>query len=165
MPWDVHVQGVPQVARRMVWGDVEHLEVREVVLDLRPLVDHEAELSKDLRYGSDRLWDGMERAAGDSAARQRDIHLFGKQTLGLNCGVEFRSPRHQGALDRLAHLVGDGTDTWSVLCRERPNTAQDGCQVSLLAEILDLELLQIQYLGKKGDRKSTRLNSSHAHTS
>ena len=47
-PVDVDVQRVPQVARRMVGRDVEHLEVGEVVLDLRALVHDEPELAEDL---------------------------------------------------------------------------------------------------------------------
>ena len=67
MALDVDVEGVPQVARRVVRRDVEHLEVRQVVLDLRALVDHEAELLEDRGDLARRLDDRMEGAAADRA--------------------------------------------------------------------------------------------------
>ena len=66
---DVDVERVPEVARRVVGRDVEHLEVREVVLDLGALVGHEPELAEDLRDLAHRLDARVERAAARSAGR------------------------------------------------------------------------------------------------
>ena len=64
---DIDVQRVPQVARRMIGRDVEHLEVRAVVLDLGALVGHEPELPEDLGDLAHRLDARVERAARDRA--------------------------------------------------------------------------------------------------
>ena len=66
---DVEVERVPQVARRVVRRDVEHLEVGEVVLDLRALVDDEPELAEDLGDLAHRLDARVEAAATDRPAR------------------------------------------------------------------------------------------------
>ena len=54
-PVEVDVERVPEVAGRVVGRDVEHLEVRDVVLDLRALVRDEPELAEDLLDPRDRL--------------------------------------------------------------------------------------------------------------
>ena len=67
------VEGVPQVARRVVRGDVEQLEVELVGLDLRALEDDEAELAEDARDLALGLEEGMQRAARQRPAGQRDV--------------------------------------------------------------------------------------------
>src|ERR1035437_303313 len=126
MPWNVDVERVPEISGRMVWRHIEHLEVGHVVFDFRPLVDHETELTEYLGDRSDRFGDGMERAAGDGAAGQRDIQPFGEETLRLNDSVQLRAANRKSGLDRLAHLVRNGTDARSILCREGADAAQDG---------------------------------------
>jgi hypothetical protein len=98
VPGDVHVERVPQVAGRMVRGDVEHLEVGQVVLDLGPLVDHEAELAEDLGDGGDRLRNRVERAAPDRPAGQRDVDLLRARRRAWTCACSSVPRSRQAAL-------------------------------------------------------------------
>ena len=63
------VERVPQVARRVVLGNVEQLEVELVGLDLGRLVDHEAELAEDARDLALRLDQRVQRAARQRRGR------------------------------------------------------------------------------------------------
>ncbi len=74
---DVEVERVPQVPRRVVGRDVEHLEVGDVVLDLGALVDDEAELGEDLGDLAGRLDDRVQGAAADRPAGRRDVRRLG----------------------------------------------------------------------------------------
>ena len=96
MAGDVHVERVPQVARRMVRGDVEHLEVGQVVLDLGPLVDHEPELPEDLGDCGDRLGDRVKRAARHGPSGQGHVHLLGREPLRLRDRAQFGAALGQG---------------------------------------------------------------------
>jgi hypothetical protein len=79
----------------MIRGDVEHLEVGQVVLDLGPFVDDEAELAEDLRDRLDRLGNGMQRAPGDRPARQGHVDLSRPRA---RCACDRRSePRSASA--------------------------------------------------------------------
>src|SRR4051812_50212747 len=73
MPLDVDVERVPEVPRRMVGWDVQHLEVGEVVLDLGALEGHEPEATEDLGDLPDGLDDRVERAAADRTPGGRDV--------------------------------------------------------------------------------------------
>ena len=64
-----HVDGVPQVTRRVVGRDVEGLEVERVGLDLGALEDDEAELAEDARDLAFGLADGMQRRRAGAADR------------------------------------------------------------------------------------------------
>ena len=59
----------PTGRARVVGRDVERLEVELVGLDLRALVDHEAELAEDARDLALRLAEGVQRAARAGAGR------------------------------------------------------------------------------------------------
>src|SRR5918995_3941108 len=82
MPLHVHVQRVPQVPRRVVGRDVEHLEVADVVLDLRAFIYDEAESPEDLRDLRDRLVDRVTAAAPDRTTGRCDIEGLRRQSSG-----------------------------------------------------------------------------------
>jgi hypothetical protein len=84
----------------------------------------------------------MERAAGDRPARKGDVDRLSLEAARLNDGAQLGDARGQGALDGLPYLVGDGSDSRPILRRQRADAAQNGCQIALLTEILNLELLQ-----------------------
>src|SRR6185436_19004729 len=136
---DVDVERVPQVARWMVWRDVEHLEVGEVVLDLRALVDLEPELLEDRGDLAHRLDAGVERAAADRAAGRRDVDCLVTQAR-LELTAAQRGPSlGQGGFDRLAHRVRDRPDLGSILRRQPTDPAQDRSEAPLLPEHVELE--------------------------
>jgi hypothetical protein len=137
----------------VVGRDVEHLEVGEVVLDLRALVDHEPELAEDLGDLAHRLDARVEAAAADLAARRRDIDRLGRQATGQGGATEVGASLGEGRLDVASDGVGDGTDPRPIVGRERPDPAQDGGQTALLAEDIDVERLERSDVAGRRDRR------------
>ena len=107
---DVDVEGVPQVAGRMVGCDVEHLEVGQVVLDLRSLVDDEAEPTEDLGDPAHRLDDRMEGASADRPTRRGHVERLPGEAVGQLGGPQPRATLGKGGFDRCPDLVGDRAD-------------------------------------------------------
>jgi hypothetical protein len=152
-PLDVDIERVPQVARRVVGRDVEHLEVGEVVLDLRALVGHEPELLEDLGDLAHRLDARVQRAAVDGPAGRGDVDRLGGQAR-----LELRAPERAAALaertlDRLADRVGDGADLGPILSRQRADPAQHRREPALLAQDVKLEGLESRDIGGGLDRR------------
>ncbi len=84
----------------------------------------------------------MERAARNWPARQRYIDLLRGQAEGLDLPVQISAANGQGSLDGLTHLIGHGPYARPVLGRERTDATQDGSEIALLAQVLDLERLE-----------------------
>ena len=151
---DVDVERVPQVARGVVGRDVEHLEVGQVVLDLRALEDDEPELAEDLGDLGHRLDARVEAAAADPAAGRRDVDGLGRQATGQGRAAQVGAALGEGGLDVAADGVGDGADARPVVGRQRPDPAQDGRQATLLAEDVDIERLERgDVAGRRGRRE------------
>ena len=104
----VDVDGVPEVAGRMVGRDVEGLEVELVALDLRALHDDEAELAEDARDLALGLAQGVERAAPARPPGQADVLSLGDEPPLERLGLEARATGGDRRLDRLANRVGEG---------------------------------------------------------
>ena len=77
----VEVESIMLLARGMFGRHVERSEVVEVVLDMRPFGDREAEIAPDLHDLLPDLADGMDRALRLRAHRQGDIDLLGCEAL------------------------------------------------------------------------------------
>ena len=143
VPLDVDVERVPQVARRVVGRDVEHLEVGEVVLDLRALVDDEPELAEDLGDLAHRLDARVERAAADRPAGRRDVDRLGGQARRSARSRAASSPRSARAASiapRTALATAPTRGRSSAGSAADP--AQDRGQAALLAEDVELERLE-----------------------
>src|ERR1035437_10132818 len=56
--------------------------------------------------------------------------------------AELSAARRKRSLDGLAHLVGYGPDARPIVRRQGADAAENGCQVALLAEVLDLERVE-----------------------
>jgi len=67
----------PEVARRVIRRDVEHLEVGGVALDLGTLVADEPELAEDLDDPADRLSDGVEVSAREWPSGRGHVDRLG----------------------------------------------------------------------------------------
>ena len=140
---DVHVERVPQVARRMVERDVQHLEVGQVVLDLRALVDGEPEPAEDLGDPAHRLDDRMERAARDRPAGRGDVDRLGGQAVASSPARRTAPRSASAAFDRGPDLVGDRADPRPVLGRQAADSrAGPPVRRAFLAQDLDLERLE-----------------------
>ena len=148
---DVDVERVPQVACRVVGRDVEHLEVAQVVLDLRALVHDEAELAEDLRDPPDRLVHRVERPAADRAAGRRDVDRLGADALVELAGAQPAAARGERLLDGDPDGIGHGADAGPVLGRQPADPAQRRGQAALLAEHLELERLERGGIGAVRD--------------
>ena len=148
---DVHVERVPEIARRMVRGDIEHLEVGQVVLDLGPLVHHEAELAEDLGDGLDRLGDRMQRSAPDRPAGSVTSTFSAASrrawTWALSSAPRAASAPLTASPTSLAIAPTRGRSS----AGKRADPAQDGSQVALLAEVLDLKRFQGCGIGRGGN--------------
>ncbi len=140
---DVHVERVPEVARGMVRRDVEHLEVGDVVLDLRALVDHEFELVEDPLAISRTV-----SLIGCSVPRRIDRPGVVTSTVSAQPGGELRRPPAAGPppappppppaprWPRRPPSAGpDG---------QRPDPAQHGRQVALPAQLLQLDRVEVR---------------------
>ena len=153
-PLDVDVERVPQVARRVIRRDVEHLEVGDVVLDLGALVGDEPELLEDRGDLAHRLDARVERAAADRPAGRRDVDRLGGQA-GLELAAAQRGAAlGQRRLDGRADRVGDGADLRAVLGRQPADAAQDRRQSALLAEDVELERVERRGVRRSSDRAS-----------
>ena len=115
---DVDVERVPQVARGVVGRDVEHLEVGQVVLDLRALEDDEPELAEDLGDLAHRFDARMEAAAADLAAGCRDVDGLGRQASGQGGAAQVGAALGEGRLDVTADRVRDRADARPVVRRQ-----------------------------------------------
>ena len=132
----------------MVGRDVEHLEVRDVGLDLGSLVGHEAELAEDLGDPRDGLDDRMEGPARDDPGRRGDVdRLRGQARLERRrAGPPARL--HERRLDRLAHLVHDHADPRPILDRQRADPAHEpGQRAALATEVVQVELVERRKVG------------------
>ena len=85
----------------------------------------------------------MQRPASDRSAGERHVHLLLSKAQSLDLRMQIGAAPRQGPLDCLAHLIGDGADSWPVLRRQGADAAQDRREFALLAEILDLERVEI----------------------
>jgi hypothetical protein len=79
------------------------------------------------------------------------VHALGRQSLSLNHGAELEATFGQRRLDGLSDLVRDGPDARPVFRRQRPDAAQHGRQIALLAEVLDLQLVECRGIRRFGD--------------
>ena len=111
------------------------LEVQLVGLDLRAVVDHEAELAEDPRDLALGLAHRMQRAAPQRAAGQRDVHRLRRQAHLQRDRLEAASPRGDGRLELLADGVGHGADARPVLRGQRADAAEQRAQLTLAAEV------------------------------
>ena len=150
---DVDVERVPQVARRVIERDVEHLEVAQVVLDLGRLVDDESELPEHLGDRVDGLVDRVERAAPDRPAGRRDVDRLGLEPARQRRAAQDGAAVGERALDGHPDGVGDGADTRPVVRRERTDPAEDARQPALLAEDVELERLEGGHVRRGRDRR------------
>ncbi len=73
------IEGVVHRARRMVGGNVERLEVVEVVLDFRPFRELNPALPEDRLDAQARARHGMQAADGLPATGQRDVDRAGRE--------------------------------------------------------------------------------------
>ena len=136
----------------MVRRDVEHLEVREVVLDLRALVGHEPELAEDVGDLADRLDDRVERAAADRPAGRRDVDSLGGEARLERGAAQQLPPLGQGGLDRAADVVRDGPDLGPILRGQRADAAQDDREPALAPEDVELDRLERRDVAGGRDR-------------
>src|SRR6187431_2298511 len=151
-PFDVDIERVPEIAGRVVGRDVEHLEVRDVVLDLGTLVYDEPELLEDRGDLAHRLDTRVERAATERPTGRRDVDRLALQAALELAAAECRAAVGQRGLDRLADPVGDGTDLRSVFGRQAADATQDRRQSPLLAEDVELERIERRSVGRRSDR-------------
>ena len=150
---DVEVERVPQVPRRVVGRDVEHLEVGDVVLDLRALVDDEPELGEHVGDLAGGLGDRVEGAAADRPAGRRDVGGLGGEPGRELGAAETRSSLGQRGLDGRADLVRDGADLRAILGGQRADPAQDRRELALLAQDLDLLDVERRRVRRAGGRR------------
>ena len=137
----------------MIGRDVQHLEIAEVVLDLRSLVDHEPELPEDLGDLADGGRDGMERAAPDGSPGRRDVDGLGGELPLQGLLAEADAALRQGRLDRHADGVRDRADLGPIVGRQRADAAQDAGQPTLLAEDVEVDRLEAGHAVARGDRR------------
>ena len=129
---------VPHVPRGVVLGDVEHLEVVPVPLDLRPLHDAEAHRRERGAYLPHHLDRRMNAAPRDRPARQSHVdrvaHLGGALERGFTL-------RHR-LLERLPERVGGSPDLGTLLGRQRAEAAQKLRQLAAPTHERDAPLVQ-----------------------
>ena len=126
----------------MVGRDVEHLEVRQVVLDLRALVGDEPELVEDLRDLAHRLDAGMEVAAANGPAGRRHVHRFGDQPGGQLGAAHRGRALGKRRFDGRPHRVADRAHLRAIVGRESSDATEDRRQPALLAEHVELQRLE-----------------------
>ncbi len=140
---DVDVERVPQVARRVIGRDVEHLEVGQVVLDLGALVGRRTRTGRRSRRSraiASMLGWRLPRRIGRPGVVTSTVSAARRPVSAEPRRSVPRSARAR--LDVAADGVGDGADARPVVGRQRPDPAQDGRQPALLAEDVDLERLE-----------------------
>ena len=108
------IERVPQVARRVVGGNVERLEVELVGLDLGRLVGHEAELAEDARDLALRLDERMERAAR-AACGPGSVTSLRSRAKRTSRAISSSRARRSAIcrLELLAHRVGQAHRPWA----------------------------------------------------
>ncbi len=143
----VEIKGVLHVARGVVGGDAQLLEIVEVPLDLGAIGDVEAEAREDLDDVVERLRDRMAVAAMAGAAGQRDVELFAMQIffqLALRDALlrllEERLELGDGIGDQLAHAraIGGG---------QRAHPLAQAGERAALAEVLHARRLDMLLVG------------------
>ena len=136
----------------MVRRDVEHLEVREVVLDLRALVDDEAELAEDAGNLVDRRRDRVESAATDRPTGRRDVDRLAPETRLERGSAEQVPTLRKRGLDRLADDIRDRTNPRPIFRRQPSDPPEDRGEPTLAPEHVELERLQRRNVGRGGSR-------------
>ena len=68
--------------RRMVRGNVEGLEIVEIVLDLRPVGDLEAHVPEQGLEAAQRAADGVQAAGTQASAGQADVQALARELFG-----------------------------------------------------------------------------------
>ena len=130
------IEGVVHRPRRVVGGDVERLEVVEVVLDLRAFRDAESRPAEDCLDSQARARHRMKAADRLSAARQRHVDCAAAELTLERDSVELRAPRIEGSRDAVLRLVDRGACALALIGRKASETLQQLRHGALAAENL-----------------------------
>ena len=138
----VHPEGVPHIPRRVALGDVQHLEVVVVPLNLGAFHHAEAHADEGGADFADDLGGGMEPPLCRGPSGQGDVEAVfvgGPQQGGL---VYLPRPRFQPAFQRFLGLVGQGADASAFLNIQSGQPPEEGCEAAATPQIADAPLFQ-----------------------
>ncbi|CDN46047.1 hypothetical protein BN871_KF_00060 [Paenibacillus sp. P22] len=142
-----HVERVLHIARRMVFRQVERLEVVVVGFDFRSFRDGITEADENILDLLLHLHERMDRARRQPAARQRHVdRLRAQPRIRLGAAVS-GAFLFQHGLDRAAHIVRELSDDRTLLGAQRAHPAQNFRQRAFFAQILDSEISQLLRAG------------------
>ncbi len=148
----VHVEGVELLARGVVRGDVQRVEVVPIVLDLRALGDGEAHVGEDR---GDLLGDLADRVDGPRRAGPRGqghVEPFGLEAL-VEGGVAQRLFLcGEGGVDLVLQRVELRTHDLAFLGRHLAELAHFQRHFALLADGGDADLFERGFIRRSRDR-------------
>ncbi len=138
----IEIEGVMHRTGRVVAWDVERLEVVIVVFDLRAFGDAVADMGEELFNTFQSPGHRMQTAGDLATARQGHIDGLGGQ-FGSQFGFFKQSlTRIESLCNTLLGNVDQGADLRTLLCRQIPQGLHHLSQFTLLAKVLNPDLLQ-----------------------
>ena len=137
----VHPKGIPHVPGRVALGNVQHLEVVMVPLDLRAFDNAETHGHKDVAYLPNDLGGGVEPARQGRAARKGDIQPVPAGGALQRIFVDVADPVFQPVFQRDLGLVCPCANGPALLNLQGRQAAKDGGQTAPAAQVGDAPLV------------------------
>ncbi|MPM72572.1 hypothetical protein SDC9_119548 [bioreactor metagenome] len=146
----IDVERVLHVARRMVFGDVEQLEVIFVKLDLRPFAHFKAHADEYIAYFAIHQRDRVQPARSRLDARRGHVNRLGREAQLLLQFPERTFLFADVRFDFGARLVHALAHLGPLLGRKLAHRAQDFRQLAFFAEEFNAQLLdRLLVFGKR----------------
>ncbi len=124
----VDVEGILHVPGRMVFRDIQGLEIVEILFNLRPLFNAEAERGKDGTNLFRRQGYRMLAAFSRPATGKGHVKGLAAQAVFDGFLLKVFLPGRYQRLQFLLDLVGQSPDNRPFLGRQLPHTLHDGSQ-------------------------------------
>ena len=140
------IEGILDIARRMLRGRIQRIEIMVDRLEVRPIGDHEPHASENGHGVIHHPGHWMQEAAVAPAAGQSHIDGLHHGLLAAQC----RPRRLEGGFNLLLHAVGRAADLRPFLGRHRSHALEQSGDFALAAQKADVALLD---LGARGDHR------------
>ena len=137
------IKGILHIPCRMVLWQVQCLKVIIILLYLRAHLYREAHLHEDALDFHQRHGQGMQMTARGTAPRQGNINLFAGQALLQLRFTELLVLLRNQLLQLLTGIIHNLADAWPVLLGKLPQASQDSGQLTLLAQVLYPDIIQV----------------------
>ena len=147
----VEIEGIVHRPRRMVGRNVQRLEVMEIVLDLRPLGDREADPGEECLDARQGAAERMAAAGPLPPPWQRHVNRLARQPGIQRRRFQRRLACGDGGFQRLLSLVDGLAGVAPLFGRQAPQFLEALGERAFLAQIMHARLIQGGEIAGPGD--------------